>query len=244
MVLPDARRAPAGYVPQPGRGGTARPYTPGAGGSLGASTTQLATPGALPAAGGGGTLPGGGALPGGGFPSEAEMLAALNSPEYAIAAIRRAKTGGKRDLSALGDYREGLLGQALQAYLALIMPNSDKSYVGDPLAQAQQGLAGIAAGATNGQGFGGLIRQQGLNALGQDFSGMKDDDIYQILAAAEAAGEFGYGKLGSLGLQNALAGIQNLKDQSAMAGDPTGVLGQPGALDTFKALLQRYLGTK
>src|SRR4051812_4547511 len=50
-----------------------------------------------------------GAAGGRGSPSEGEMLAAMNSPEYAIAAFRRAKTGGKRDLSSLGDFREGLL---------------------------------------------------------------------------------------------------------------------------------------
>lgn len=180
---------------------------------------------------------------GGGFLSEVERALAEGDPGYAIAAIRRAKTGGKRDLSAAGTFREAKLGQALRAFLAMQMPNSDGSFVGDPVAQASQGLADIVAGATGG-GFGGILRNQAQQMLGQDFSGMNDLQIYKMLAAAQAAAGEGYGEFAQYAPENALAELQNQYQQNDLAGGTTAVLGQPGALNAFQAILQQYLGTR
>lgn len=178
-----------------------------------------------------------------GFLSEAERNAAANDPSYAIAAIRRAKTGGKRDMSGLGEFREASLGQALRAFLAMQMPNSDNSFVGDPVAQANQGLADIVAGALGG-GYGGVLRNQAANLLGQDFSGLKDPQIYKMLAAAQAAAGEGYGEFAQYAPENALEELQNTFQQHTLGGGTENVLSQPGALNAFQQLLQQYLGTR
>jgi len=183
------------------------------------------------------------ATPGGGFLSEVERALAAGDPAYAIAAIRRAKTGGKRDMSGAGDFREGMLGTALRAFLAMQMPNSDGSFVGDPLGAANQGLQDIVHGAMGG-GFGGVLRNQASNLLHQDFSGLKDDQIYKMLAAASDAAGFGYGDFAQYGPQNALDEAGNTMRQNVLAGGTTNVLGQPGALNAFQKLLQQYLGTQ
>lgn len=180
---------------------------------------------------------------GGGFLSEVERALAAQDPGYAIAAIRQAKTGGKRDMSAAGDFREGMLGSALRAFLAMQMPNSDGSFVGDPVGAANQGLQDIVHGAMGG-GFGGVLRNQASNLLHQDFSGLKDDQIYKMLAAASDAAGFGYGDFAQYGPQNALDEAGNAMRQNVLAGGTSNVLGAPGALTTFQALLNRYLGAK
>lgn len=185
-------------------------------------------------------------VPGGGLPflSETELGAVRNIPGYAEAMIRRAKTGGKRDMSGLGGYRENMLGTALKSLLAMIMPNSDRSYVGGPMEQANDLIAQLVSGATSGQGFGGVLRNQAANLMGQDFSGLKDDQIYPMLAAAQSAAGFGYGPFAQFGPENALEELENTYLQSALAGGTQNVLGQPGALNAFQQLLQQYLGTR
>lgn len=188
---------------------------------------------------------GGGATPGagsGGFLSEVERALAADDPGYAIAAIRAAKTGGQRDRSMAGAQREGMLGSALRAFLAMQMPNSDGSFVGDPVGQANQGLADIVAGATGG-GFGGVLRGQAANMLGQDFSGMDDLQIMKMLSAAGDASTFGYGDFAGYGVQNQLADLENRARQNVMGGGSTAILAQPESLNAFQQLLQQYLGT-
>lgn len=177
-----------------------------------------------------------------GFLSETERAYAAGNQGNAIAAIRRA-FGGERDRSLGGGFRENMLGQALRAFLAMQMPNSDDSFVGDPVAQANQGLADIVAGARGG-GFGGVLRNQAANLLGQDFSTLDDNQILPMLAAATNAASFGYGDFAQYAPENALAELENRAQQNFLGGDRGSVLAEPQALSAFQALLQQYLGTK
>lgn len=236
MVLPRGVTQP---VPQLFNSSGARTMPPRADEPLLPRANQVTTP-VAPAATGdtGGT----------GFLSEIERALAAGNPAYAIAMIRRAKTGGKMDMSGAGDFREAMLGDALQSYLAMQMPSSTDAdgtmhFNGDPIGQASQGLADIVAGSTSGHGFGGVLRGQAASLLGQDFSGLKDNQIAMMLAAAADTAGLGYGKFASFAPQNAYDLLNNEQMQNSLAGGTTNVLGQPGALDTFKALLQRYLGT-
>lgn len=179
---------------------------------------------------------------GGGFLSEVERAYAAGNQGNAIAAIRRAQGGG-RDRSLGGDFREGMLGQALRAFLAMQMPNADGSFAGDPVGQANAGLADIVSGATGG-GFGGVLRGQAANLMGQDFSGLDDSQILPMLAAAANAGTFGYGDFAQYAPENALAELENQAQQSFLGGSRDPALAQPGALNAFQQILQQYLATK
>ncbi len=179
-----------------------------------------------------------------GFLSEVERGYAAGNQGNAIAAIRRG-LGGARDRSIGGGYREGMLGNALRAFLAMQMPNSDGSFVGDPVGQANAGLAGILAGAQGAAGgIGGVLRGQAANLMGQDFSALDDSQILPMLAAATSAGTFGYGDFAGYAPENALADLENQAQQSFLGGGREPVLAQPGALNAFQALLQQYLSTK
>lgn len=177
-----------------------------------------------------------------GFLSEVERAYAAGNQGNAIAAIRRAQGGG-RDRSLGGDFRESMLGNALRAFLAMQMPNSDGSFVGDPVGAANQGLADIIAGSRGG-GFGGVLRNQAANLLGQDFGNLDDEQILPMLAAAASAGSFGYGDFAQYAPENALAELENQAQQSFLGGSRDPVLAQPGALTAFQQLLQQYLGTR
>jgi hypothetical protein len=80
-----------------------------------------------------------------------------------------------------------------------------------------------------------------------DLSGYDSQQILDILGAQSAAGGFGYGKFAQMGLDNAYSDLEDIASRNEFdpLRDPANSpLAQPGALDNFTALLQRYLGTK
>lgn len=169
------------------------------------------------------------------------------SPQAAIAAYRQAAGQQGRDKRYWGAEREQQLGAAVQALLSMIMPNSDGSFVGDPVAQANDLMAQLASRVQGGQGIGGLLRQQAAGIMPEDLAGYDDRQIADIIGAQASAAGYGYGPFGQMGIQNVAGDLQDRAQQNQF--DPLGgpdnpILGQPGALQAFQALLQQYLGTR
>lgn len=222
-----------GFTPAPGTGaGTAGggAGAGAAGGGAGAGTGQGSGSGAGAA----------GATGGGIFPSEVEMELARQSPEYAIAAYRKARGGGQ-DKSAVGDFREGMMGQAVRAYLTMLGAGGPG---GNPVGMANQGMGDIVKALASGSGVGGILRAQAQQMMGQDLSGFDDKQLLAMMGAAQGAGGFGLGPFAQYALDNSYGDMEHLAQQNALSGSTTSALANPAARKKFMDDLARYLAVR
>jgi hypothetical protein len=219
-------------------------YLTGAATTAATGATTGATAGATAATGGGNGQGAGatGATGGGGgiFPSEVEMELARQSPEYAIAAYRKARGGGQ-DKSAVGDFREGMMGQAVRAYLTMLGAGGP---AGNPVGMANQGMGDIVKALSSGSGVGGILRQQAQQMMGQDLSGFDDKQLLAMFGAAQGAGGFGLGPFAQYALDNSYGDMEHLAQQHALSGQTTSALANPAARQKFMADLARYLAMR
>lgn len=184
----------------------------------------------------------------GGMHLTEDLLAQIrnsSNPLAAIAAYRLAMGQQGRDKGLWGADREQMMGSALRALLTMIMPDGGAG--GGPVEQANALLGQFAGALQGGQGVGGLLRQTAAGIRPEDLSGYDSQQILDILGAQQAAGGFGYGRFAQMGLDNAYSDLEDraARNEFDPLRDPANSpLAQPGALDNFTALLQRYLGTK
>jgi len=176
-----------------------------------------------------------------GFIDEAYGLA-QSDPQQALAAIRAARSGGKRDLS--GSWRESMMARALQAYLSMIGVGGTPST--NPVARANEGLNAIVGSGSTGQGIGGVLRGAAGQMLnGIDYSGLDNSQILDILGLARGAGTFGYSPMGQYQSQNMLEDLQTQANIHQQQGSVNNLFtDNPNEMKSFQDLLQRYLAMK
>lgn len=196
---------------------------------------------------------GGGASPYGtgpgqkfGIASDGGIEVIRGDDESALAAIRGARSGGRRDLSGMaGSWTESQMARALQAYLTMLGVGGSAG-TGD-VGAANKALQAIVAGGTNGKGVGGTLREytgQMLNGL--NFDQMDNKQISQILGLARGAAKFGGSEMANYQLDNSYTDLFDRGIQGSLAGTTDGNVTTTNktGFGNFQALLQRYLGLK
>lgn len=178
------------------------------------------------------------------FANDVTIDYARGDADAALAAIRQARGG--RDMSGpVGKYVESQMTRALQAYLTMYDAYGNKGT--DAVSRGNSGVDSLIAGLTNGQGIGDQLRGQASGMLdGMDWSGMDNEQIYNLLSLAGGAGTFGTSPVAQYQMKNALSDMADRMYQQGNTGaDPTNaVLASRQGRGNFDDILAKFLAAQ